>query len=298
MGFIVVNKNCTVNTVYQTDNFSYAVHEYLSIIDSNLKLLVKYNARTETLDFSHLFIVNQLNEYNHKYYPMTVNTYRYDFKTYSLTSSKGDNIPSSALYDHLVDSIKKNAQIICKSTNTVSDNLIPDKVDVEELVKERSDEEQKILQLKAEYTEDTNKLSELLDELNDEKRAHRVKYEKDAEKRRVFESDKKIYFRLKSEIENDDLDENNIPVMFISKYNVFRCMDIEGELDVDNTDIEHEYDVYCYLFDDDGIHIESSLPNSITSIFEDSKRYTPIDEVLDNISSDTSEFMPELVGDF
>lgn len=82
----------------------------------------------------------------------------------------------------------------------------------------------------------------ILDSKNAELR--RLK-ERAEERQRVFESERDVtYIRIKDQLETTEMTEDNIPLMFVDKYPIFKLLDAENILHTDE-----DYEMYCNLYD-------------------------------------------------
>lgn len=132
-----------------------------------------------------------------------------------------------------------------------------------------------------------------IDKLNDEKRIIRVLEEKEEQRKRIFESDKSVYYKIFKQLEDGKTSEKHIPIFFKEKYPLFKYMDENSFLED-----EKEYSIYLLLFnklnskDDDKknkdkvkslniyqqYYLDEDELNDLQSIYKENK------EVIDNVS--------------
>ena len=116
---------------------------------------------------------------------------------------------------------------------------------IEELQKHKEKEEENICNIEKEYDDNQKNLSNYCDNLNDEKRTMRINKEKEEEKKRIFDSDKRVYDKLKLDIQKNKIDESKIPELFSMKYPIFKFMDENNLLNNDD-----DYETYLCFYDE------------------------------------------------
>lgn len=89
----------------------------------------------------------------------------------------------------------------------------------------------------------TKNYGRFIDKLNDEKRIIRVLEEKEEQRKRIFESDKSVYYKVFKQLEDGKITEKHIPIFFKEKYPIFKYMDEQSFLED-----EKEYSIYLLLF--------------------------------------------------
>lgn len=104
-------------------------------------------------------------------------------------------------------------------------------------------EEDKIIEIKKKHDEEKENLVDYECEIKEKKMMERIKKDLDNQKKRIFESDKNSYFLMKKDINEGKLKEDNISVLFKQKYPIFKFMDENGDLNLDN-----EFEIYSELF--------------------------------------------------
>lgn len=107
-------------------------------------------------------------------------------------------------------------------------------------------QEKEMEKFSKDHEKDVANLSKYISKINDEKRWIRKEKEREEERRRVFEADKGVYYRMKQEIREGKRDEDNVPFLFAQKYPIFSFMD---EKDLLN-DEEDQYELYVGFYEE------------------------------------------------
>ena len=111
----------------------------------------------------------------------------------------------------------------------------------------------------------------------------RVEQEKEEERFRIFESDKRVYDKIKIDITKEKISENNIPELFATKYPIFKFMDLNNLLNTDN-----DYDTYKSLYDNikgqESNTKEEYIPHNVH--YPKNKLLTTFDESNDDSNND------------
>ncbi len=238
-------------------------------------------------------------------------------------------------FSTIIDSNSKEDMSIPDNVN-ISDieDVDPEnlKKHIKQLEELKKQEQEKLDNMKDKLEEDIDNFSKYFDNLNDKKRFLRKDKDKEKERKRIFESDKRTYSLIKTDILDGKLDKNNVPTLFTSKYPIFEFMDDNNLLDTDD-----DYLTYLKLYND--LYPEEANPtngnnyvphninylspkekekyaeigdkykNQIEEFIKngnsDKKKYPPLDEILadldskENSESDIesdSEGIPELVN--
>jgi hypothetical protein len=118
-------------------------------------------------------------------------------------------------------------------------------------------EKKKLENLQYIHDDDINNFTTNNNELNDEKRFLRTDMERSEEKLRIFESDKSVYRKIKTNIEKNNLAEEKIPELFATKYPIFKFLDEQKMLNTDEV-----YEIYCELYDDLYPQVKHNLANT------------------------------------
>ena len=120
--FKLINRRKIISTIYISKNLNEVIHEYLSLIDTELKLLTSYNINLlkTDLNFDHLFIVEEFNTEQPKIYPLILKIYKFNFMTFNIYyKSKNSFITTDTenYIDDLIDSIKNSVDKLSNKNN-------------------------------------------------------------------------------------------------------------------------------------------------------------------------------------
>lgn len=138
-----------------------------------------------------------------------------------------------------------------KSINNVDkgreDEEIFDPLQLEQnisLLLHKKEEEQSKLERMKNYNKDNIEVfNDRCNELHEKQRINTKNKDMDIEKRKIFASDKNSYFLIKKDLHDGHID--SVPELFSLKYDIFKIMDEEGALNLDD-----EYEAYAELYDD------------------------------------------------
>lgn len=84
-----------------------------------------------------------------------------------------------------------------------------------------------------------------VDRINDEKRMIRIIEEKEEQRKRIFDADKTVYYKVTKQLDEGIITQKEIPIFFKHKYPIFRYMDESSLLEDEN-----EYKIYLLLFNE------------------------------------------------
>jgi hypothetical protein len=145
-----------------------------------------------------------------------------------------------------------------------------------------------LIKTKEKLDKKEEKLSQYICDVHDKKRTLEKKKEKKEELKRIFKSDKKIYIKMK----NQNLNENEIPDLFINKYKLFEYIDENNIVDdiddldydvyINNEFVKNNLDTECnknHIFDKDDIWSLRKINNTETE--------TPSLTEINNIETET-----------
>lgn len=104
---------------------------------------------------------------------------------------------------------------------------------------------QELEDIKEKLEADTSNLVDYRTDLDDRKRQLRVQEEKDKERRRVFDHDVRLYYRIKGELKNEVIE--SVPPLFEKKYPILKFMDEKELLFEDDSE---SYDTYLVLYNE------------------------------------------------
>jgi hypothetical protein len=158
----------------------------------------------------------------------------------------------------------------------------------------KAQELSKLETLKLEKEKDALNFNNYCNNLGNDERTLRIEKEREEEKRNKFEGNKVAYNKMKIDIESGKLKEENISKLFTREYPIYKFMDQNNLLDTDE-----EYITYLNLYNDMYPNKETeymsesslykNLDSNINTFSSGGKSYAPIDEILNAISSSSSE---------
>ena len=183
---------------------------------------------------------------------------------------------------------------------------------MEKLAKLKEQETGLIEDLEIVHTDNIDKLADYYCDINDAKRQLRKEEEQIIERRRIFNSDKEVYKKIKEKMESEKI--TSVPMLFENKYPIFKFMESSNILYTDE-----EYEVYLSIYNE--MYPKKDINNpyvphninyladgeqekyrdvctkhqDIISDFieknckKEVKNFKSVDEVLDNISDDDSD---------
>lgn len=214
----------------------------------------------------------------------------------------------------IISSNVTKSLIIEDKQNTTSDNVdeIDDKLDIlrkkmEKLIDVRDEQSDNNYSMKESIEKQRNKLDDfVLDKITEEKHKIKREEEKKEANRKVFRHDKKVYRLIKEDIENGKINEDDIPVLFESKYPIFEFMDSNDMITLNDEHDEHEFMSYCEFYDDAYPEIKEEqnkqseyVPHNLHYLpEEEQKKYAAIkdkqtDIIGDFLERNTKQKMPE-----
>jgi len=264
--YYILDTDRHINVLYKSDSYNKTVDLYLLQLCEKLDFLIKQRILIDNLDMSNLYIANT---YGPNSMMLNITEYiKYDFTSFTLKHHQDIDTtsiytkPESYTCNLLCKKIKDRYQQIIKSSPTKSivvnenkvinipnnkennkDNINNDSVYDIDKVKAHMNaleryklKEEDILTKKV---DDLHKAEtdycEVESELQLKKLNKKLKQEKEENRIRIFNSDKNItYKRIKEDIMNGDVKEDDIPPMFIEKYPIFKYMDERNHLDNEN----------------------------------------------------------------
>ena len=295
-----------IDSIYKKNKnecYDLGIIKLLSLIKEEIRSGRKYNNKINIyeLNFDHI-CMQVLNK------GIITNTYKLDIKKKKIIDNKKKIYVSKNDDNNLLTNINQliNQIFENQSENT---NIKPieesfDYKNLEEIKKEmdflsnklkknNSDVEIK----KKNLQEEKNKYYEDLKKKESEEKELRMAKEKEEEKKRIFKSDINIYKKLISEINKGNRDKDDIPELFIEKFEIFSILEQYEKLENDNV-----YEEYTYLEnsidkDSDNNDYDNTIEdnNDIFSNYDKDyiqhnvnftkKKILSLQETLDNISS-------------
>jgi hypothetical protein len=205
-----------------------------------------------------------------------------------------------------IDSIIKNTNIENKDSklrqfdSIIVEDDIPQQINLVTVQKETFDEEkpdpnellkmiQNLTELKNKENERLEKLKEIADkeeeklsalgnELGDKRREHFKNKEKEEENKNMFIANKKAYYLIKRDIEDQKITESNISVLFKDYYPIYKFMDRNQLLDTDDEYVQY-VNIYNELYPKQSFSVESYVPHNIHYLNDDEqKKYDHINK--------------------
>lgn len=217
---------------------------------------------------------------------------------------------SEDISSRVVKKIKRNDNIVVvdESDSDTSEDSEMDSIvlknKMEELMKIKKDEEQKAKLIEQKLLDKQKTHDDIINNINDVKIREKRERDREEEREHIFESDINVYHMIKKDIAQGIKDD--IPILFKDKYPIFDEMCKNGDLDKDDaydifkrryydtqstdTKIKGTYKPhnYEYLSEtekkmyQDVNHVTDSIETKMTNPVK------PLDEILNNISSDSS----------
>ena len=295
-----------IDSIYKKNKnecYDLGIIKLLSLIKEEIRSGRKYNNKINIyeLNFDHI-CMQVLNK------GIITNTYKLDIKKKKIIDNKKKIYVSKNDDNNLLTNINQliNQIFENQSENT---NIKPieesfDYKNLEEIKKEmdflsnklkknNSDVEIK----KKNLQEEKNKYYEDLKKKESEEKELRMAKEKEEEKKRIFKSDINIYKKLISKKNKGNRDKDDIPELFIEKFEIFSILEQYEKLENDNV-----YEEYTYLEnsidkDSDNNDYDNTIEdnNDIFSNYDKDyiqhnvnftkKKILSLQETLDNISS-------------
>lgn len=296
-----------IDSIYKKNKdecYDLGIIKLLSLIKEEIRIGRKYNNKINinTLNFDHI-CMQVLNK------GIITNTYKLDIKKRKIIDSKkkiyiSKNNDNNLLMNinQLINQIFEN-QLEDKVVNPIEEsfdfkNLDEIKKEMDLLNNKLKENNDNVETKKKNLQEEKNKYFEELKLKEDEEKALRLEKEKEEEKKRIFNSDINIYKKLMSEIKKGKRDKDDIPELFIDKFEIFSILEQYNKLEN-----EKVYEEYLYLeesidknSDDNNCDSNIEDSNDIFSNydkdyiqhninFKGEKKILSLQETLDNISS-------------
>jgi len=289
--FKIINRHREISVIYQTDDFIFILHEYLSIINDKLTFLINHNLQLSInkLNFDHLYILRCIDD-GSKYFPIcTKEKIYFDFKSKKLVNA----ITDSSIINNLISNICNNLNLLnsgSKNThepifiqkptfnpNRVIENLTesidfsdPDKLKnkIDELEKLKNEKLNKLEDNKKIHTKDVKDFTKFSTNLFNKKRDLNEIKDELQQKHNVYKSDKKAYQMMKLDIEAGDLEEKFISPFFVKKYPIFKFMDQHNLFDQhDEFNVYNDLDDTLNEKDNEQSYLQKNIPQNIIDEF-------------------------------
>jgi hypothetical protein len=269
-----------IDSIYKkniNECYDLGIIKLLSLIKEEIRIGRKYNNKIDInkLNFDHI-CMQVLNK------GIIINTYKLDIKKKKVIDDKkkiyvsknNDNnllININQLTDQIFEHqiINKNITTLEKSFNY--ENLEDIKKEMERLSDQIKKNNNNVETKKRTLQEDKNKYYEELKRKEDEEKELRLEKEKEEEKKRIFQSDISIYRKLLSEINKGERNKEDIPELFVEKFEIFSMLEQYNKLDEDNV-----YEEYIYL--EESIDKNSDNNNDFDNIIENNNIFSNYDK--------------------
>ena len=301
--YILVDSDSTLSTISSSYNINCLFKEYLAIINNRLIFLIKTGAKANKLNFDNLFILKTA---KHSKYPHPIyDKYSFDIKNLKFLSHKTIIEFNKPGYceETLLNDIKNNLNTIFGKLIDVPLNEIPVKKSLEnptvtkkelydtkllesiidELETNKQHEIKKMETIETIHKNAVDEYAVMANDLGDDKRELKQLREREEESWNIFESDKNIYKKMKQQIENGKLSENNIPELFSHKYPILKFLDEEQILDT-----EDDYFTFIEMYDE--VYNKSKAEkNNQKKYYKSTKKYESLDKILAETYDDDDE---------
>jgi len=222
-------------------------------------------------------------------------------------------IPNSLLEEE-IQKIRPMNSIILEKDGDLSE--LKEKMELLKVLKET--EEKKLKELEQIKEKDSENFVKYCEDVNDNKRLYFKEKERAEERRNRFEANKVAYNRMKQDILNGKLSENNISCLFANEYPIYKFMDQKQLLDQPDDYITF-LNIYDQMHPNNTLEKENTyVPHNIHYLSEDeqktyqnvketqkdlieefinhnnnnnnnNKSYPPIEEVLSSIDHDENQ---------
>jgi hypothetical protein len=229
--YYLIDKNRPLSAVFKSDDMYLVIHELLSMVNAEIDVLNKYNITNKTVQVDNLSVL-ECKKYKSKHFPVIIETYSFRYTDHCHVYKNSDdeivNLDDTICCDlvRLIDqklcsdAVSKIGNSCFWSSDESNYGFIDKKsVDAETLQKEITD-------LSGELQKKTDECMNDVCIMNYKRNDLKVQEEKQRERARVFEVDKKTYFRMLEQ----KVPENAIPELFADKYPIFKFMDEQGLL--------------------------------------------------------------------
>jgi len=174
----------------------------------------------------------------------------------------------------------------CENNSELSHKIELLKEEIEKMNELKENQLDTIDDAKDMIEQDKDNLANYYCDISTEKRMLRMQKEKAEERLRIFESDKKVYDKIKIDIAREKITENNIPELFVKQYAILKFMDINNLLNTDN-----EYDTYTSLYDEMyPPPVNKKKPYIPHNIHYDKNKSIPsVDDILADLETDSDD---------
>ena len=260
--YILVNEKEPSKWLFKSKHFHVTLHEYLSYlrdtsnnnICSSLQIWKVYLAENKKYPFIHnIYKLNKERQYlEHKFGTIFLPKIFPFNEIFQDTNNHNNNKNNSKIPSKKpVPTEEENFyKILDETKNMLNINdEVKVKVNCEDLLSElqkaKKIEEENVNNIKESYEKKIEEFSQSFNKLNNEKRQKNIQKHREEESKRIFQSDKDVYKKIRTNIKEGKFNEDKIPELFNKKYPIFKFMDENELLDKDD-----EYSLYLSFFEE------------------------------------------------
>lgn len=185
----------------------------------------------------------------------------------SLDSASIDNasVDNASVDDAYVDGASDYEDLL--------DQELPDDIDNKseleqfrsEIQRLKMEREKKVKTIEAHEEEHDEIFKEVVDErceLHTKEKKEILEKEKLERQKRKFENDKKVYLKVKADIQTGDLTENNVPILFRTTYKILKELEDNEKFDVPNA-FEEFMKIYTKVMEEEKNKYDANDPYGI-----------------------------------
>ncbi len=313
--YVMVNKNRTINLIKESDDIENIFHEILVHIDDVLEIMAnnKLVIGSTKLNFDNYLCVEKLsNNYvsnivrfdvdglcwrdvNDNIVPyspsLELSISSIKNKMSRLSNSKKNNmritsnmraelLPGNMGNGACDNSTSANKQPPKNVDNDAYDNLTPEELKklIDVLEESKKKEVNRLDSIRKINSDNKENLSSWCAEFDDKKRNHSRQIEKLRENKNRFCANRDAYFKIKEDISDNKLSEDNISELFIDEYPIFKFMDESNIINADDA-----FQIFTSLREElcsppDNQKCDDMVENFITK--SNNGKYPPLEDIL------------------
>ncbi|MBA42704.1 MAG: hypothetical protein CMF62_01670 [Magnetococcales bacterium] len=295
-------------TIYKTTTFKYPIDKTTfnlntnEIINSSTTVIKESISKYPSLSYIVSKLNNLMNKKTKTIIPKEKEEEDIKIEKRKIPLMKNDNNDNNNNNDNDVEDMME-----------INDDITLEELELEikklQALKETSVEE--LEKIKEEYKVDQENYSEYKCELDGKKMEQKLKEENIKQRERIFEVDLETYLRIKKDLDDGSITENNISPLYIRKYPIFKFLD-ENDL-LENDDL---YETYLILYNElypekpkdqekDYIphninyledeekeqysHIKEGKEDMINSFVKNTNKIPPLDQILKELDQEDSK---------
>jgi len=267
MEFYVIDKNKYINLQFKHKTLEDALNQLLVCIDNSLDILISNKVKMEykNINFDYLEciecygnqLITNIYKFNLENFAFTdihnnfyhISSFKFLFFIEKLIYQKISKIDNSfkSVKNDIVNYPKQmNAIIIDKNKNKTTDIISPIdlKHKIDELYEFKKIEQEKLDNLTKINQKHQENFTNFCNKIGNKKRKLKKNIEKENEKRNKFEANKEAYKKIKQDIADNKLVENDISILFKNEYPLYKFMDNNNLLDKPD-----EFNIYSNIYD-------------------------------------------------